>query len=249
MDRLLVGRDAECVALRAGLAASQAGPGSVILVAGEGERGKDVRRMLAALLGATPQPTLTAVVASRADGLPFAVEELAAIDRLAVATHLRAAASYSAALATLSAARADAEASGRTDLVLRAEGLRGNVLSRLGQSREGIAAVRAALDQALAGTLSDTAAELQQRLADSLEHSGAGSPNSAHSRSPRGPDGDYPSKLTGTGLAADPSVLTSTTVASRRMASDALLVSAPSPVSAARAPASEAPPHGPAGMP
>ncbi len=96
----------------------------------------------------------------------------AAIDRLAVATHLRAAASYSAALATLSAVRADAEASGRTDLLLRAEGLRGNVLSRLGQSREGIAAVRAALDQALAGTLADTAAELQQRLADSLEHCG-----------------------------------------------------------------------------
>jgi len=38
---------------------------------------EDVRRMLASLLGATPQPTLTAVVASRADGIPFAVEELA----------------------------------------------------------------------------------------------------------------------------------------------------------------------------
>src|ERR1700688_4471267 len=74
-------------------------------------------------------------------------------------------------------------------------------------------------------------------------------PNSAPSRSPRGPDGDYPAKLTGTGLAADPSVLSSTTVASRRMASDARLASAPSPVSAARAPASEAPPHGPAGIP
>lgn len=109
-----------------------------------------------------------AAVAFSAAGRPAE----AAIDRLAVATHLRAAASYSAALATLSAARTDAQASGRTDLLLRAEGLRGNLLSRLGQSREGIAAVRAALDQALAGTLSDTAAELQQRLADSLEHSG-----------------------------------------------------------------------------
>jgi len=38
---------------------------------------EDVRRMLASLLWATPQPTLAAVVASRADGLPFAVEELA----------------------------------------------------------------------------------------------------------------------------------------------------------------------------
>jgi len=109
-----------------------------------------------------------AAVTFSAAGLPAE----AAIDRLAVATHLRAAASYSAALATLRAAQTDAEASGRTDLVLRAEGLRGNVMSRLGRSREGIAAVRAALDQALAGTLPDTAAELQQRLADSLEHSG-----------------------------------------------------------------------------
>ena len=33
--------------------------------------------MLAALLGAAPQPTLAAVVTGRADGLPFAVEELA----------------------------------------------------------------------------------------------------------------------------------------------------------------------------
>ena len=96
----------------------------------------------------------------------------AVIDRLAMAAHLRSAASYSAALAALSAAEADAEASGRADLLLRVRGLRGNVLSRLGQAREGIAALRAALDQALAGSLSDTAAELQQRLADALEHSG-----------------------------------------------------------------------------
>jgi len=96
----------------------------------------------------------------------------AAIDRLAVAGHLRAAASYSAALATLNAARADAEAGGQEDLRLRAEGLRGNVLSRLGRSGEGIAAVRAALDAALGQELPETAAELQQRLADSIEHSG-----------------------------------------------------------------------------
>ncbi len=96
----------------------------------------------------------------------------AAVDRLTIATQLRAAASYSAALATLSAASADAKSSGRADLVLRAEGLRGNVLCRLGQPDAGIVAVRSALDQALAGELADTAAELHQRLADSLEHSG-----------------------------------------------------------------------------
>ena len=56
--------------------------------------------------------------------------------------------------------------------MLRVQGLRGNVLSRLGQAAEGVAALRGALDQALAGSLPDTAAELQQRLADALEHSG-----------------------------------------------------------------------------
>jgi tetratricopeptide (TPR) repeat protein len=96
----------------------------------------------------------------------------AAADRLAVAGHLRSAASYSAALATLSVVRGDARASDRKDLLLRAEGLRGNVLSRLGNAAEGVTAVRAALDEALDAQLTDTAAELQQRLADSLEHSG-----------------------------------------------------------------------------
>lgn len=109
-----------------------------------------------------------AAVAFSAAGIPAE----AAIDRLAVATHLRSAASYSAALATLSAAWADAQASGRADLLLRIQGLRGNVLSRLGQPGEGIAALRGALDQALAESLPDTAAELQQRLADAFEHSG-----------------------------------------------------------------------------
>ena len=109
-----------------------------------------------------------AAVAFAAAGLPAE----AAIDRLAMAAHLRSAASFSAALATLNAASADAQACGRTDLLLRIQGLRGNVLSRQGQPRDGIAALRAALDQALAESLPDTAAELQQRLADALEHSG-----------------------------------------------------------------------------
>ncbi len=116
-----------------------------------------------------------ALTAREAAAVAFSAAGLraeAAVDRLAVATHLRAAGSYSAALGTLGTARADAESSGRTDLLLRAEGLRGNLLARLGQSREGIAAVRAALDQALAASQPDTAADLQQRLADSLEHAG-----------------------------------------------------------------------------
>jgi DNA-binding NarL/FixJ family response regulator len=109
-----------------------------------------------------------AAVAFSAAGIPAE----AAIDRLAMAAHLRSAAGFSAALATLSAAAADARASGRADLLLRIQGLHGNVLSRLGQSCEGIAALQGALDRALAESLPDIAAELQQRLADALEHSG-----------------------------------------------------------------------------
>ena len=116
-----------------------------------------------------------ALTAREAAAVAFSAAGLraeAAVDRLAVAVHLRAAGSYSAGLGTLATARADAEDSGRTDLLLRAEGLRGNLLARLGQSREGVATVRAALDQALTASLIDTAADLQQRLADSLEHAG-----------------------------------------------------------------------------
>jgi len=110
----------------------------------------------------------SAARAFAAAGLPAE----AAIDRLALAAHQRSAATYTAALDTLAAAGADARASGRTDLLLRVQGLRGNVLSRLGQPGDGVAALRGALDQALAAALPDTAAELQQRLADALEHSG-----------------------------------------------------------------------------
>ncbi|MGH3206669.1 MAG: tetratricopeptide repeat protein, partial [Trebonia sp.] len=96
----------------------------------------------------------------------------AATDRLAVAAHLRGAARYSEALATVDLLLPDARASGLAGLVLRAEGLRGNVLSRLGRPGEGVPAVRASLDSALALRELEAAAELQQRLADSLEHGG-----------------------------------------------------------------------------
>jgi DNA-binding CsgD family transcriptional regulator len=96
----------------------------------------------------------------------------AATDRLAVAAHLRGAARYSEALAVLDLLLPDARASGRPGLRLRAEGLRGNVLARLGRSAEGVPAVRASLDSALALRELEAAAELQQRLADSLEHGG-----------------------------------------------------------------------------
>jgi DNA-binding NarL/FixJ family response regulator len=109
-----------------------------------------------------------AAVAFAAAGQPAE----AAVERLAAAAHLRSAASFSAALDTLAAARPDAEASGRADLLLRIDGLRGNVLSRMGRTREGLATVRASLEAALAQALAGPAAELYQRLADSLEHAG-----------------------------------------------------------------------------
>ena len=109
-----------------------------------------------------------AAVAFAAAGQPAE----AAVERLAAAAHLRSAASFPAALDTLAAARPDAEASGRADLLLRIDGLRGNVLSRMGRTREGLAAVRSSLDAALAQALAGPAAELYQRLADSLEHAG-----------------------------------------------------------------------------
>jgi tetratricopeptide (TPR) repeat protein len=96
----------------------------------------------------------------------------AAADRLMVAAHLRGAARYSPAMTVLDLVLTDAKASGRADLVLRAEGLRGNVLARLGRPDEGVTAVRASLDSALALRELEVAAELQQRLADSLEHGG-----------------------------------------------------------------------------
>ena len=100
----------------------------------------------------------------------------AAAERLAAAVHLRSAAAFSAALDLLVTARADAEAAGRTDLLLRIDGHRGNLLARLGRSAEGIGVLREALDRALAqgpdASLAGAAAELQQRLADALEHAG-----------------------------------------------------------------------------
>ena len=109
-----------------------------------------------------------AAVAFAAAGQPAE----AAVQRLAAAAHLRSAASFPAALDTLAAARPDAEAAGRADLLLRIDGLRGNVLARMGRAREGLATVRASLDAALAQALAGPAAELYQRLADSLEHAG-----------------------------------------------------------------------------
>jgi DNA-binding CsgD family transcriptional regulator/tetratricopeptide (TPR) repeat protein len=96
----------------------------------------------------------------------------AAADRLAIAAHLRGAARYAEALAALNLMLPEVRAKAVPGLVLRAEGLRGNVLARLGRPGEGIPAIRAALDSALLLGELEVAAELQQRLADGLEHGG-----------------------------------------------------------------------------
>jgi DNA-binding CsgD family transcriptional regulator/tetratricopeptide (TPR) repeat protein len=96
----------------------------------------------------------------------------AALERLAAAAHLRSAASFGAALEIVGIARADAVAAGRPDLEARAMGLEGNVLARMGQAEAGLELVRHGLSRALDAGATGAAAELYQRLADSLEHSG-----------------------------------------------------------------------------
>jgi DNA-binding CsgD family transcriptional regulator len=96
----------------------------------------------------------------------------AAVERLAAAAQLRLAASYHAAFDLLAAAHRDAVLANRVDLQARAEGLRGNMLCRVGRIEEGMPAVRAALDLALSHGLSAPAGELYKSLADSLEHAG-----------------------------------------------------------------------------
>ncbi|HEV7653171.1 MAG TPA: AAA family ATPase [Mycobacteriales bacterium] len=116
-----------------------------------------------------------ALAAREAAALAFVAAGLpaeSAADRLAAANHLRSAASFRAALDVLDLARCDADAADRTDLSVRIEGQRGNLLARAGRTAEGVRIVRAALDRALAAELTGPAAEIYQRLADALEHSG-----------------------------------------------------------------------------
>jgi predicted ATPase/DNA-binding CsgD family transcriptional regulator len=111
---------------------------------------------------------LEAVTAFEAAGLPAE----AATERLAAAAHLRSAADFTAALGLLDLARAEAREAARVDLEARAIGLEGNVLARMGRADEGLPLVRRGLKLALDGGFTSAAAELFQRLADSLEHAG-----------------------------------------------------------------------------
>jgi DNA-binding NarL/FixJ family response regulator len=96
----------------------------------------------------------------------------AAAERLAVAAHLRSAASFAAALQQLDLAAVEARRAGRIDLQARILGLEGDVRARVGQYEAGVEQVRSGLALALEHNLSGPAAEVYQRLADALEHTG-----------------------------------------------------------------------------
>jgi ATP/maltotriose-dependent transcriptional regulator MalT len=96
----------------------------------------------------------------------------AATERLAAAAHLRSAASFEASLRLLGTARDEARSAGRVDLEARILGLEGNVRARMGQGDSAVALVRTGLTMALEHNLTGPAAEIYQRLADSLEHAG-----------------------------------------------------------------------------
>jgi DNA-binding NarL/FixJ family response regulator len=100
------------------------------------------------------------------------LEAEAAAERLASAAHLRSAGSFRAALSLLETAGRQARAAGRVDLQARVLGQEGNVRARMGEGQDGIELVRAGLAMALAHGLTGPAAEIYQRLADSLEHTG-----------------------------------------------------------------------------
>jgi DNA-binding CsgD family transcriptional regulator/type II secretory pathway predicted ATPase ExeA len=96
----------------------------------------------------------------------------AAAERLAAAAHLRSAGSFRAALQLTERAAHDARAGDRVDLEARIQALEGNVRARMGDPEAGLALVRAALTTVLDRSLTAAAAEIYQRLADSLEHGG-----------------------------------------------------------------------------
>ncbi|MBN9391062.1 MAG: AAA family ATPase [Chloroflexi bacterium] len=96
----------------------------------------------------------------------------AATDRLAAAAHLRSAGHFRPALELLEQASLEADQARRWDLKARIMGLEGNVIARTGQAETGVDLVRQGLELALEHNLTGPAAEIYQRLADSLEHGG-----------------------------------------------------------------------------
>jgi len=105
----------------------------------------------------------------------FAASDLpaeAAAERLSAAAHLRSAGRYRTALDLLATAGEEAQRAARPDLHARIMGLEGNVRARMGQVADGLELVQSGLALALEHNLASAAAEIYQRLADSLEHAG-----------------------------------------------------------------------------
>jgi DNA-binding NarL/FixJ family response regulator len=94
----------------------------------------------------------------------------AATEHLAAAAHLRSAARFRSTIELLDQAEQEADQAGRVDLKARILGLKGNVLARMGEIEIGLALVRKALALSLEQNLVLPAAEIYQRLADTLEH-------------------------------------------------------------------------------
>ena len=109
-----------------------------------------------------------AAVAFTAGGFPAE----AAAERLTSAAHLRSAGSFRAAIGLLETAGRQARAAGRIDLQARVLGHQGNARARMGEGQAAVEQVRAGLALALEHGLAGPAAEIYQRLADALEHTG-----------------------------------------------------------------------------
>jgi DNA-binding CsgD family transcriptional regulator len=109
-----------------------------------------------------------AAVAFTAGGFPAE----AAAERLTSAAHLRSAGSFRAAVGLLETAGRQARAAGRVDLQARILGHQGNARARMGEGQAAVEQVRAGLALALEHGLAGPAAEIYQRLADALEHTG-----------------------------------------------------------------------------
>ena len=117
----------------------------------------------------------SALAAHDAAAQSFAASHLpaeAAMERLTAAAHLRSAGRYRAALELLATAMDEARLAQRADLQARVMGLSGNVQARMGEASAGLALVQQGLALALEHNLASAAAEIYQRLADSLEHAG-----------------------------------------------------------------------------
>ena len=107
-------------------------------------------------------------VAFTAAGLPAD----AAAERIASAAHLRSAGSFRAAISLLQIAGEQAREAHRVDLEARILGHEGNARARMGEGPVGVDLVRSGLAMALEHGLTGAAAEIYQRLADALEHTG-----------------------------------------------------------------------------